>query len=149
METTFERDDSMDVEYVSGEDFMERPDNDNSSELRTCWNLQGMFLPSYIRKERCVTWGNQDLDEPRWEELTKHHMEVRRLKGRVRPYGARTEKAWERRVAAVYKDVEVHPCTGGKDKWEAVLVNDLVAASGPYSAGPDHYLEPLYYYGKK
>ena len=49
----------------------------------------------------------------------------------------------------MYKDIVVDASTGGKAKWLKVLVGELVTASAPKSSVPPHYLEPLYYFGKR
>ena len=108
-----------------------------------------MYPPGYVRENMGVTFGNTDLDEKQWAEHLGRHIEPIRYRKPTPTYGARHEATWSKRFDTVYNGVTVNPRRGGLAEWKDIIVTELVAASGPRSSGPSHYLAPLFYYSKK
>ena len=137
----------MDVEYNSEEDYQKQ--EAVNDQLQSAFNLKGMYPVGYVRENMGVTFGNTDLDEKQWAEHLGRHIEPIRYRKPTPTYGARREATWSSRFDTVYNGVTFNPRRGGLAEWKDIIVTELVAASGPRSSGPSHYLVPLFYYSKK
>jgi len=135
------------VQYQSGEDYMK--DRDDDGELRSCFNLRGMMPVGYKREPDGVFFGNQDLDKKQNAEIIGGHLVPFRKKPGTPITAARPKSAYVDRVKEMYRAVDFSKSDKTKKQWMVVMVDELVSAANPYATGCPHYLEPLYYYGKR
>ena len=118
-------------------------------EVKSSFYKKDNYHSWYAKEPNGVTWGNRDLTEKTWGEHLGHNRNLTKYRKPTPVFAARTPEAYSGRVKEVYRGITIDASYEHRKEFKRVIKDELISAANPNATGCPHYLEPIYYFGKR